>query len=75
MSSVELKTQKLNSLKIKEAMWITAGYECPQHIKKEIELLTNDLNNIDFIKESNSTKDIVEKGGSEIPILTTNHKN
>jgi hypothetical protein len=52
MSSVELKTEKLNSLKIKEAMWITAGYECPEYIKKEIELLTKDLNSIVFHKDS-----------------------
>jgi hypothetical protein len=52
MSKVELKTQKLNSLKVKEAMWITAGYECPEHIKKEIELLTKDLNSIVSNKDS-----------------------
>lgn len=55
MSDVELKTQKLNSLKIKEAMWITAGYDCPEYIKKEIELLTNDLNSIVFHKEDDDT--------------------
>jgi len=57
---IQLKTERLNSLLVKEMMYRTNGYETPEYITKEIKELKQYL------------KDIVGKGGSEIPILATN---
>jgi hypothetical protein len=42
-NKIELMTIKLNKLKIKEAMYVSNGYEVPQYIKSEIEVLLKEL--------------------------------
>lgn len=67
--TIEIITNKLNSLRVKEAMWISGGYECPEYIKNEITFLTDNLNKLCFHKER------VEKVSGETEGLTTNNKN
>lgn len=64
--TIEIMTNKLNTLKVKQAMWINGGYDCPEYISKEIKLLTENLNKLTF------NKDIVEKDAGETAGLTTN---
>ena len=64
--TIEIMTNKLNSLKVKQAMWINGGYDCPEYISKEIKLLTENLNRLTF------NKDIVEKASDKTEGLTTN---
>jgi hypothetical protein len=63
MTNVELKTQRLNKLKIKESLYTSNNYDVPQYILDEIKILTNELNSI---------KDIVEKVDDEASGLITN---
>jgi len=63
MTNVELKTRRLNKLKIKESLYTSNNYDVPQYILDEIKILTNELNSI---------KDIVEKVDDETSGLITN---
>ena len=63
MTNVELKTRRLNKLKIKESLYTSNNYDVPEYILDEIKILTNELNSI---------KDIVEKVDDEASGLITN---
>lgn len=45
-SKIEYFTQKLNSLRVKEATYNSSGYGTPAHIKKEIRLTEIALNQL-----------------------------
>jgi hypothetical protein len=63
-TTIEILTNKLNSLRIKKAMWIEADCEYPEYLDKEIQMITEALN-----------KGIVEKDVDETTALTTKQKN
>lgn len=46
MDNIELQTRRLNKLVIKESMYISSGYEVPEHVKTEIAKLRELLKNI-----------------------------
>jgi hypothetical protein len=44
---IEIFTKKLNSLKVKQAMFSSSGFEVPKHISDEIKLIESSLRKLD----------------------------
>lgn len=46
-NKIEYFTKKLNSLKVKQAMYTSSGYDTPKHISDEIKTIETSLRQLD----------------------------